>query len=138
MDVLGYLEASQTMQEVYGKKLTADDTVAYYEANGKCYTVGSCGTVSLSDGKKLVYAKRSGEISFTKRYEKLTWKAIYDLDEISDGTHVYQIGYQIRINGKPAFMNTYAADGQMFYRGSSASYLTKEVFTPGETTTEVI
>lgn len=135
VDVLGYLEASQTMQEVYGKKLTADDTVAYYEANGKCYTVGSCGTVSLSDGKKLVYAKRSGEISFTKRYEKLTWKAIYDLDEISDGTHVYQIGYQIRINGKPAFMNTYAADGQMFYRGSSASYLTKEVFTPGETTT---
>lgn len=104
VDVLGEISVSDTQdadaaaREIYGKKIAdADASVRYYEANGKDYT--EVLTQPVSDGKYVVYAYRSDEISFTRHHQKLTWKSVSNKTEIEQNGKLYYIGYQVRVNG---------------------------------------
>ena len=142
VDVLGEISVSDTQdadavaKETYGKKIAdADASVKYYEGNGRDYTRIS--TKLVSNGKYVVYAYQTNEISFTRHHQKLTWNSVSNKTEIEQNGKLYYIGYQVRVNGnnaryaqefKPIYYVT--VDGQSFTMKNE--FTTEDIYSTGD------
>ena len=138
VDVLGTISVTDTQDKdtvaetAYGKKVAdTDSSVSYYEANGKDYTYVN--TENVSTGKYTVYASKSSEISFTKHHQHLSWNDVTNDTEIEQNGKLYHIGYQVKVNGTAAKLDSETADGQTFT--TVAGFGTTGVYADGEQNT---
>lgn len=128
-----YLNYSD-IQKAVGKKISDTDTgYRYYEIGGKTYEyIGDYRSTNIGNNTYTVtiYGTRGSEISFDKRYQRITWNYVSNETEAGANGKVYEIGYQVEVDGVAAVLDYKTAEGETFT--TSTYFSPARVFAVGE------
>lgn len=141
VDVLATVASDVDYRALYGKKLADTDTsYKYYEVNGKAYRYIYAHSVASG---MCVYAYKTSEISFDKRYQYIRWNAVSNATEVASNGKPIQIGYQVKENGEVAALSEVGMNGnavetfntwigytsdKAYAEGESASYEVRAIY----------
>jgi hypothetical protein len=114
VDVLGavsggpfadYETVRNAVAAAYGQKVAATDaSVQYYLVNGKTYTNIETNTeYDYTNGNyktATAYAFKSSEISFDRKYHRISWNEVTNETEVESGGKLLKVGYQVKVDGQ--------------------------------------